>query len=120
MIESTLKVPAPKTIKRKVSMEETMAQILKDKHQFAKVLEHNSMYVGLYVPEQGTKQAPHDEDVLYIVTNGSGEFISGNQTTTFKTGDVLFVPANEVHQFSQFTENFQAWLIFYGAEGGKK
>lgn len=62
---------------------------------------------------------PHEKDEVYIIIEGSGEFINGNNKTTFQAGDFLFVPTGTVHRFLNFTDNFSTWVIFYGPKGGE-
>jgi uncharacterized protein YjlB len=39
---------------------------------------------------------------------------------SLKSGDVLFVPAQAEHCFTEFTEDFKTGVLFYGPEGGEK
>lgn len=87
--------------------------------RFARVLEHGSMEVELYAPRGVDGQTPHSRDELYIVARGSGTFVNGEQRHAFGVGDVLFVPAGEIHRFEDFTEDFATWVVFYGPEGGE-
>jgi quercetin dioxygenase-like cupin family protein len=40
---------------------------------------------------------PWEHEVFIL--DGTGQLFDGEQTTIFKTGDVVFVPPNERHQF---------------------
>lgn len=44
------------------------------------VLAHGSMSVSLFAPKETDFQAPHDQDELYIIVAGSGEFVCDGQT----------------------------------------
>jgi quercetin dioxygenase-like cupin family protein len=46
--------------------------------------------------------------------------LNGEERTTFKQGDVLFVKAGIKHRFENFTDDFTTWVIFYGPDGGEK
>lgn len=103
---------------QQVSIEEAM-QFLEGDTRFATVIEHGSMIVEIYQPMEKDHQTPHAQDELYVIINGSGEFLNDGKVTEFKAGDVLFVPAGVEHRFEKFTEDFKTWVIFYGAIGGE-
>ncbi len=42
----------------------------------------------------------------------------GDDVTSFEAGDFLFVPAGMEHRFFDFGESLEAWVIFFGPEGG--
>jgi mannose-6-phosphate isomerase-like protein (cupin superfamily) len=87
--------------------------------QFAKVLGHGSMEVEVYAPRGSDPQTPHTRDELYVVVQGSGQFVNGERRHPFGPGDVLFVPAGVEHRFEEFTEDLVVWVVFYGPEGGE-
>ena len=87
---------------------------------FEKVMEHGTMSVEIYRPINTDLQTPHRQDELYVVINGTGEFLNDGKRTAFKPGDVLFVPAGVEHRFENFTDDFLTWVIFYGPQGGEK
>jgi len=37
----------------------------------------------------------------------------------FVAGDVLFVPANALHRFVEFSDDLVTWAVFWGPEGGE-
>jgi mannose-6-phosphate isomerase-like protein (cupin superfamily) len=82
-------------------------------------LRHGTMKVGLYAPRGSDKQTPHSQDELYIVISGNGEFVKNDSSKTFKPHDVIFVEAGAVHRFENFSEDFAAWVIFWGPQGGE-
>ncbi len=83
------------------------------------ILEHGSMELGFYKPDAEDKQQPHEQDEIYIVQSGSGSFVRGAETIPFSSGDALFVAAGVNHRFVDFSEDFAAWVIFYGPSGGE-
>src|SRR5471030_2385491 len=87
---------------------------------FAKVMQHGTMSVEIYRPENIDVQTPHKQDELYVVISGSGEFLNNGKRVNYNAGDVLFVPAGIEHRFENFTADFTAWVFFYGADGGEK
>jgi mannose-6-phosphate isomerase-like protein (cupin superfamily) len=90
-------------------------QALKDsKSDFVRLLERDGFDVGLYKPEKVDRQTPHLRDELYVVANGSGFFQNGGETEAVQAGDVLFVAAGAEHRFTDFSDDFAAWVIFIG------
>ena len=62
---------------------------------------------------------PHDRDEVYIVVSGTGWFARGDERVAFRPGDALFVPAQDVHRFANFSPDFATWVMFYGPVGGE-
>ncbi len=87
--------------------------------RFAKVLEHGSLVVEIFAPRGRDTQQPHTRDELYVVLNGHGEFVNGDERHPFGPGDLLFVPAHTPHRFENFTPDLAVWVIFDGPEGGE-
>jgi mannose-6-phosphate isomerase-like protein (cupin superfamily) len=83
------------------------------------LLENGSMELGYYKPVGVDEQSPHDQDEIYIVQTGHGTFVCGDEHTLFETGDALFVAAGVEHQFVDFSDDFAAWVVFYGPSGGE-
>ena len=77
-------------------------------------MEHDSMSVEIYRPVKADLQKPHQQDELYVIISGSGEFLNDKVRSNFQAGDVLFVPAGIEHRFENFTKDFATWVIFYG------
>ncbi|WP_183561239.1 cupin domain-containing protein [Mucilaginibacter sp. SP1R1] len=96
-------------------------QHLSDKpgNSFVKAIQHGSMSVEIYMPANLDPQTPHLQDELYMIINGSGEFINDDIRTSFQQGDVLFVKAGVEHRFENFTDDFATWAVFYGPDGGE-
>ena len=86
---------------------------------FAPVLRHGTLLVEIVVFHGTDAQQPHTQDELYVVLQGSGEFVNGDTRRPFGPHDVLFVPAGVVHRFVNFTDDVIVWAIFYGPEGGE-
>lgn len=87
--------------------------------RFAYALRHGTMKVGLYAPVGEDTQGPHQQDELYIVIAGTGRFRKNGELLPFKKHDVIFVEAGAEHRFEDFSPDFSAWVIFWGAEGGE-
>ncbi|MEO9894599.1 cupin domain-containing protein [Aurantibacter sp.] len=103
----------------KVEKKEAISQLTKIDSKFLTVFEHGSLAVEVYKPEQIDYQQPHTRDEVYVIIAGSGSFYNNGTTTTFSTGDFLFVKAGHEHRFENFTDDFVTWVIFYGPEGGE-
>ncbi len=77
------------------------------------------MELGCYKPVGVDEQAPHDQDEIYIVQTGTGSLVRGEEIIPFEPGDALFVAAGVDHHFVDFSDDFAAWVIFYGPIGGE-
>lgn len=83
------------------------------------VVSHGSMKTELYSPIHTDNQAPHQQDEVYVVAEGEGEFFDGEKIINVSPGSFLFVPAGTEHYFQNFSKGFCVWVIFYGPEGGE-
>lgn len=89
------------------------------------VYKHGTMLLEVFAPRNKDYQTPHDQDELYFVMRGQGEFVLGDGTgrnavrLNFKTGDALFVPAGVVHRFENFSDDLATWVVFWGKQGGE-
>ena len=87
--------------------------------RYVELFTHGTLSVELYAPRGDDPQTPHTRDEVYVVVQGSGEFVNGGVRTRFGAGDLLFVPAHVPHRFEKFTDDFVTWVIFYGPVGGE-
>lgn len=83
------------------------------------LLEHGTMELGFYKPDRSDPQKPHARDEIYIVQSGNGYFVCGDRRNPFEAGEALFVPAGIAHRFEDFSDDFGAWVVFYGPDGGE-
>ena len=90
-----------------------------DGRQWEALFQHGTLEVEIYAPRGTDQQQPHKKDEVYVVAQGSGEFVCGGARVNFVAGDLLFVPAGETHRFENFSTDLTAWVIFYGPEGGE-
>lgn len=86
---------------------------------FGVLLENGTMELGFYRPSGTDTQSPHTQDEIYIVQSGTGVFVRDENEIEFAAGDALFVAAGVPHRFAEFSEDFAAWVVFYGPEGGE-
>ena len=75
--------------------------------------------VGTYSIPAGSvdDQDPHTE--IYVVTAGRAMFEAGPDRVPVGPGSVIFVPASEVHRFTDITEDLATVVIFGPAEGSR-
>lgn len=83
------------------------------------LLARGRLELGFYKPDGIDPQQPHERDELYIVHSGSGSFVCDGRRQPFEPGEALFVPAGVTHRFEDFTDDFCAWVMFYGPVGGE-
>lgn len=83
------------------------------------LVEHGSLVIKLYAPKGEDTQRPHSQDEVYVVAQGTGEFVCDGKRKTVSPPDVLFVQAEIEHRFENFSEDFAVWVFFYGPEGGE-
>lgn len=105
--EALAKLPLPKTEQWPLGVWDTQ------------VMAHGTMTVEIFAPKETDFQTPHEQDELYVIMSGSGEFQVNGETSPFVPGDVLFVAAGVEHRFTHFTPDFATWVIFYGPKGGE-
>ena len=82
-------------------------------------LRHGAMWTLLYAPRGQDPQTPHTQDEIYIVQSGTGVFDKAGEKRPFGPGDVIFVEAGVEHRFEGFSDDFAAWAVFWGPEGGE-
>lgn len=90
-----------------------------DDRAYGVLMEHGTMELGFYKPQGVDPQKPHEQDEIYLVQSGTGWFVSGDERSPFEPGEALFVPAGVVHRFEEFSDDFGAWVVFYGPSGGE-
>jgi mannose-6-phosphate isomerase-like protein (cupin superfamily) len=106
---------------RKAALAESLAKLpTPEGKPFATAFEHGSLLVEIFAPRGVDTQQPHSRDEAYLVIQGTGEFVNGDERMAFAPGDFLFAAAGEVHRFENFSDDFVTWVIFYGPEGGEK
>jgi mannose-6-phosphate isomerase-like protein (cupin superfamily) len=103
----------------KVSIDDARKKLDDSKNLFLELFTHGTLSLEVYRPQQRDRQTPHDRDEIYVITSGSGEFYCDGETTSFKAGDFLFVPAGIEHRFVNFSDDFVTWVMFYGPKGGE-
>jgi mannose-6-phosphate isomerase-like protein (cupin superfamily) len=87
--------------------------------EFITLFRHGSLEIEIYRPDKVDRQRPHTRDEVYVIISGAGFFVEDGVRQPFETGEVLFVAAGVSHRFEDFTEDFAAWVFFYGPDGGE-
>ena len=104
----------------KINLEDALKRLPgPQKESVVTLFEHGSLIAKLYAPRGTDTQTPHSKDEVYVVAKGSGEFVCDGARQSFEPNDVLFVAAGLQHRFENFTDDFAAWVMFYGPEGGE-
>jgi quercetin dioxygenase-like cupin family protein len=77
--------------------------------------------VGTYsIPAGGTDdQSPHTEDEIYVVTAGRATLESAGDKAEVRPGSVIYVPAGEVHRFTEIAEDLAVVVFFAPAEDSR-
>ena len=86
---------------------------------FVQAFSHGSMSVEVYAPKGIDIQTPHDQDELYFIHSGDGEFVIAGGRQKFEAGTVFFVAAHVEHRFENFSPDFSTWVVFWGPKGGE-
>jgi mannose-6-phosphate isomerase-like protein (cupin superfamily) len=97
-----------------LSLSAALALPLPEGRRSAEILVDGDLELRLYAPKGHDPQTPHDRDELYIVAAGHGKFRVGDKVEAFAPGALLYVAAHETHRFEDFSDDFAAWVVFYG------
>lgn len=96
----------------KIEQQHAIEMLAQSGKEFIPLFESGKLTVEIYKPQVEDKQLPHDRDEFYLVISGMGTFTLGEESTPFKPGDFLFVPAHAEHRFIHFTDDFVTWVFF--------
>lgn len=102
-----------------IPLTEAMQLLSASNSEYLLLYPHGTLRIEIYQPAKVDRQTPHEQDEVYVVISGSGNFVRDGITAPFTAGDVIFVPAGMEHRFENFTDNFATWVIFYGKKGGE-
>ena len=103
----------------KLSLRDSLKNLTDDQALFRQFFSHGSLEIELYKPDGVDLQKPHEHDEIYVVASGATHFTVGAKEYDAITGDVLFVAAGVEHRFSNFSDDFATWVLFYGPKGGE-
>jgi mannose-6-phosphate isomerase-like protein (cupin superfamily) len=103
-----------------VSIEEAITQLKKEEHnRFTALIKQGSMTIEYYAPKYIDQQNSHSRDEIYVIATGNATFFRNGERVQCKTGDVLVVPAQMVHRFEKFSDDFATWVIFMAKKAVK-
>ena len=87
-------------------------------NQYREHLRVADLSVGTYCIPVGGKdgQDPHTEDEVYVVVRGRGRLTGETGEVDVGPGSVIYVAANECHQFTEVTEDLSIVVVFAPAE----
>jgi len=99
-------------------VEDLVKRVEKSGDRYLEFLRVLPMSAGVYVLPAGAVdlQLPHAQDELYFVVRGRGRFRHGPADRPVATGDLLFVPAHDPHQFHSIEEELVLLVVFAPAE----
>jgi mannose-6-phosphate isomerase-like protein (cupin superfamily) len=82
----------------------------------------SDLSIGTYsiVAGGSDDQTPHAEDEIYVVTAGRATLESGGQRADVGPGSVIYVPAGEVHHFTDVTQDLALLVFFAPAERSRE
>ncbi len=81
---------------------------------FGEFLRGRSLSAGVYVLRAGGSDArgPQTEEEIYYVVRGRARFRHGDRDEPVAEGELLLVPAHEVHRFHSITEEPVLLVVF--------
>ena len=81
------------------------------------LLDRSTLSIGRYRLRAGGKdgQSPHDQDEVYFVVAGKGQFTAAGETRDISKGDLVFVAAKATHRFHDVTEDLDLLVMFSSA-----
>lgn len=89
---------------------------LSSRNTFEILYSDTGVLVEIYKPHKTDYQSPHRQPELYFVCSGSGKFECEGEVQNVAVGDVLQVPARADHRFTNFTDDFATWVVFYDVD----
>jgi mannose-6-phosphate isomerase-like protein (cupin superfamily) len=97
-----------------VTLREALRAVAAEESLYARLLAEPCGDLGFYRPRPTDTQHPHVRDELYLIASGHGTFACAGERKSFEPGDALFVPGGVAHRFEDFSDDFAAWVIFFG------
>ena len=91
-----------------------------DGEPFVTAFGHGTMSVEVFAPRGTDHQQPHSQDELYFIMSGHAGFAREGRRSDVSLGDALFVPAGERHHFEDISNDFIAWVVFWGPNDGER
>jgi len=76
------------------------------------VLDQPGLQILVFAPKGTDYQTPHRRDETYIVVGGHGTLEVEGEVHRLAAGDLAFIPNGAVHRFTDFSDDFVAWVLF--------
>ncbi len=85
----------------------------------AEAFAHGTMTLEVFAPRGEDRQTPHHQDRLFLVVSGRSATLFGDDAGEAAAGDALLVEAGEAFRFAEMSDDFVAWIVSWGPEGGE-
>lgn len=96
-----------------MSYKETLAKLdTQDDDPWVVASDRPTLLTGLYAPRGVDKQAPHEQDEVYVVVSGTAQLEVDGERQSLTTGDAAFVAAHARHRFLEMSDDFAVWAVF--------
>ena len=82
--------------------------------RFVEAFAKGGLDMELYAPRGVDGQTPHARDELYLVVAGRAALDIAGVAHDCAPGDALFVPARAAHRFTDISDDFATWAVFWG------
>jgi len=103
---------------RKITPAEGRAALAASGADVAVLFRHGTLAVDYFAPRGDDHLTPHARDAVYVVTAGTGTFVSDARESVVP-GDAVFVAAGAAHHFVDVSDDFATWALFHGPAGGE-
>ncbi len=70
--------------------------------------------VLIFAPRGTDHQSPHNRDEAYVAARGSATLDIDGTLHPMAAGDFAWVPKNVPHRFIDISDDFDAWVMFFG------
>ena len=75
--------------------------------------EKDGVKLIFFAPKNKDYQTIHEEDEFYFIIRGTGRIRIAENSFPFAPGDAFFVSKGVKHCFTEFSEDFATWAVFF-------
>lgn len=61
-----------------IPLQSALDALSRSRDQFVSLFHHGSLSVEIYKPNKADRQQPHEQDKVYEIISGEGEFMNGD------------------------------------------
>lgn len=97
-----------------ISAREAIEAVKASSMPFVELMKFGQLSVEYYAPVERDLQNPHVQDELYLIARGHATLQREEQKLMVNAGDLIHIPAMMEHRFIEFSDDFAAWVIFFG------